>query len=208
MTMQAVPALPAAALAALPAALTELQGLTFSLLAGAAANTAIALAAITPEDTVLFAMNNNAGTLTDITNTITIVNPHASGTVTAASVVAGDTVTVDGRVYTAVANGTAPVGNQFSVGASDAACAANLAAAINAGETLDASSKVTATAASAVVTITARAAGTGGNAITLATSNNTRLAKSGTTLANGAASGNIKSSGTTNQILLVWLNKR
>jgi phage tail sheath gpL-like len=185
----------------------ELRGLTQSLLAGTTANTTIALAAIRTEDTLIGALNNNAGTITDILSTMSINDCRASGTVTAASAVAADTVTVDGRVYTAVANGVTPAFGQFSVGATDAACATNLAAAINLGEQADTTSKVTASAASAVVTITARAEGTGGNAITLATSNNTRLAKSGTVLAGGTATGGVKSTGATNQIILTWFNK-
>lgn len=188
-------------------ALKELQGLTFSLVTGGSANTKFDLAAIRQEDTIVAAWNNNAGTVTDLAGTMSIVDCHASGTVTAASVLAADTVTVDGRVYTAIANGATPAFGQFSIGADDNECAANLAAAINLGEQADTTSKVTATASSAVVTIKARAEGTGGNSIALATSNNTRLAKSGTALANGTATGGIKSTSATNQIVLVWLNK-
>lgn len=85
------------------AALRELQGLTVSLLAGTTADTKINLAAIRQEDTVLAALNNNAGTITDITGTISVVDTHASGTITLATAVAGNTVTVNGHLYTAVA---------------------------------------------------------------------------------------------------------
>ena len=189
-------------------AVKELQGLNVSLITGGSADTKFNIAAIRQEDTIISAINNNAGTLTDVTNTMSIVDCRASGTVTAASVQVGDTVTVDGRVYTAIADGATPAFAQFSIGASNDACAANLAAAINLGEQADTTSKVTASAASAVVTITARAEGTGGNSIALATSDNTRLAKSGTTLANGTATGGVKSSGATNQLLIHWYNKR
>ncbi len=208
MTKETVPTSGAACVGALPAILKELQGLTQSLLAGTTANTTIALSAIRTEDTLVGALNNNAGTITDILSTMSINDLRASGTVTCASAAAADTVTVDGRVYTAIASGATPVGNQFSVGASDTACAANLVAAITAGEAQDTSSKVTATNSLGVVTITARAEGTGGNAIALATSNNTRLAKSGTVLAGGSATGGVKSTGVTNQIILTWINKR
>lgn len=187
--------------------LKELQGLTSSLLAGASANTKIDLAAIRLEDTIIGALNNNAGTITDVLSTLSIVDTHATGTVTAASAVAADTVTVDGRVFTAIANLATPVGRQFSVGATDTACAANLAAAINLAEQNDASTNVVATSAAAVVTIRAVADGTSGNSIALATSNDTRLAKSGTTLAGGTATGGIKSTGATNQVILTWYNK-
>lgn len=207
MTKHVVPTSPQAAFSKAPAILKELQGLTVSLLAGAAADTTIALSAIRDEDTVLSALNNNAGTITDITANISINSLKASGTITCSAVDAADTVTVDGRVYTAIADGATPVGNQFSVGASDTACATNLAAAINKGERLDATSKVTATSAVGVVTVTARTAGTAGNSITLASSDGTDLAVSGATLAGGAATGGIKSTSVTNQIILMWYNK-
>lgn len=192
----------------LKAAVKELQGLNVDLITGGSADTKFNIAAIRQEDTIVSAINNNAGTLTDVTDTMSIVDCRASGTVTAASVLAADTVTVDGRVYTAVAADATAAFGEFSIGDDDNECAANLAAAINLGEQSDTTSKVTASVASAVVTITARAEGTGGNSITLATSNNTRLAKSGTTLANGTATGGVKSSGATNQLLIHWFNKR
>lgn len=50
---------------------------------------------------------------------------------TCASVLAGDAVTVWGKRFTAIANGATPRNDgEFSIGASDSACAANLAAAI------------------------------------------------------------------------------
>lgn len=195
----------------IPASLVELQGLTLSVLAGAPANTTIALAAIRQEDTLVGALNNNAGTITDIKANITINSCQAAATVTCASVAAADTVTVGGVVFTAIANGSTPSSyKQFSVGASDNACATNLAAAINAQQKSPAVNRtVTAVAATNVVTITADAEGTGGNAITLVTSNGTRLAATGSgNLAGGTATGGIKSSSTTNQVLLFWLNKR
>lgn len=187
--------------------LTELQGLTISLLAGAAANTKIDLAAIRTGDTVLAALNNSAGTLTDITGTLSIVGTYASGTVTASAVAAADTVTVNGRVFTAIGATDKPVGNQFSIGTSNALCAAHLAAIINRAEIDDPVSNLKAAAEGAVVTITAVAEGTGGNAIALATSSNVRLAKSSTTLAGGSATGGVMSSGITNQLVLFWYNK-
>ncbi len=209
MTKEVVPTSPQAAFSKAPAILKELQGWTQSLLTGAAANTTIALSAIRAEDTVLSALNNNAGTITDITANISINSLKATGTVTCSSVDAADTVTIDGRVYTAIANGATPANvSQFSVGASNTACATNLVAAIIASEALDTTSKVTASNVAGVVTITARAEGTGGNAITLASSDGTDLAVSGATLSGGSATGGIKSTSITNQIILVWLNKR
>ena len=192
------------------AALQELQGLTFSLLAGALADTKIDLAAICDEDTVVFAMNNDAGVLTDITADISIVDLRATGTVTvAASPVNADTVTVNGKVYTIVPSTTVIAYNDFTKinnNASDDVVAASLAAAINARELVYASG-VHAEAAAAVVTITANVAGTGGNAYTLAEAGES-FTVSGATLAGGSATGGIKSTSATDQVLVAWFNKR
>jgi phage tail sheath gpL-like len=208
MTKEVVPTSAQAAFSKAPRILKELQGLTQSLLAGTTANTTIALAAIRAEDTILSALNNNAGTITDITANISINALKATGTVTCASVDAGDTVTIDGRVYTAIANGATPANSaEFSVSTTNTLCAANLVAAIIASEKNDTTSKVTASNAAGVVTITARAEGTGGNAITLTSSDGTDLAVSGATLSGGSATGGIKSTSITNQIILMWYNK-
>jgi hypothetical protein len=90
----------------------------------------------------------------------------ASGTATIASgLTATEKITIQGVDFTAVASGA--TGNQFNLGADENAAAANLAAAINASTSPAVRGAVTASAASAVVTITARTPGTGGNAITL-----------------------------------------
>lgn len=90
----------------------------------------------------------------------------ATGTITLASHVATDTVTVNGITFTAVASGA--TGNQYNIGADDTATAVNLAAALNANTTLD--GMIIATSALAVVTLTALSAGEIGNAMTLAIS--------------------------------------
>ena len=193
------------------AILREIRGLGFTLVAGAAANTKINVAAIRQEDTILFGMNNNAGTLTDITANLSIVDLHASGTVTVGTRAAGDTVTVNGRVYTLVAVDTVIGENDFSkvsVGASANECAANLAEAINAREKQQLNGgQVRATVATNVVTVTAIVEGVAGNAYTLAETGNT-FTVSGATLSGGNATGGIKSTSATNQILLVWYNKQ
>lgn len=116
---------------------------------------------------------------------------EASGTVTAAAAQAGDTVTVNGLVYTAVA-GVKADNTEFSIDTGNDETAADLADSITndtrAGVTVPALD-VTAAAASAVVTITASTGGVAGNSIDLASSNGTRLAVSGANLASG--SGNI-----------------
>jgi hypothetical protein len=187
-------------------AIKELQGFTQSVLTGTTANTTIALAAIRQEDTLIGALNNNAGTITDITANISINDVNATGTITCAAAAAADTVTVNAKVYTAV-SGTPANNTQFNIAGSDTADAASLVAAINSREA-NALNAVTASNIAGVVTVRATAEGTGGNSITLASSNGTRLAVSGATLAGGTATGGIKSTSVTNQIILTWWNKR
>jgi phage tail sheath gpL-like len=110
---------------------------------------------------------------------------QASGTVTCASAQAADTVTINGVIFTAV-SGT-PAANEFKVGVTDTADAASLALSINSSVTALVSGYVTATSSLGVVTIKSVFYGLSGNQTTLATSNNTRLAKSGTRLASGVA---------------------
>jgi hypothetical protein len=93
---------------------------------------------------------------------------QASGTITLASMVATDTVTINGVVFTAVASGA--TGNQFNVGVSDTATAANLAAAINASVTANVVHVVFAASTLNVVTVTAVQPGLQGNMNTLAIS--------------------------------------
>lgn len=109
---------------------------------------------------------------------------QASGTVTAAVAIAGNTVTINGVVFTGVASGA--VGNQFNIGGTDAITATNIAAAINASVTAGVQGVVTAAAVGTVVTITAVQPGLTGNAISLASSGAT-LAVSGAKLTGGTA---------------------
>lgn len=119
----------------------------------------------------------------------------ATGTVTIASATAGDTVTIGGVTFTAVAGGATASNQEFDDVAnsgSNAATATSLEAAIN-----DATSQglieagnggvsATANAASDVVTLTATVTGSTGE-LTLASSNGTRLAVSGATLTRTAS---------------------
>lgn len=187
------------------AALKELQGLTFTLVTGANADTKINVAAIRLEDTIVSAINNNAGTLTDVTNTMSIVDTHASGTITLATAVADNTVTINGHLYTAVAGAPANFA-EFSIDTGDTEAAASLAAAINAREAAY-NNVVTATSALGVVTVRATADGTAGNAVTM-TKVGAPITLSGATLENGTATGGVKSTGATNQLLIHWYNKR
>lgn len=102
----------------------------------------------------------------------------ADGTVTLASAQAGDTVTVNGLVYTAVA-GAKSDNTEFSIDTSDTAAATDLADSITNDTRTGTKYDVTAESAAAVVTITATEVGSGGNDITLVSSNGTRLAVSG-----------------------------
>ncbi len=128
---------------------------------------------------------NAADTFTLNGTVFTAEQEMARGTVTCASVSEADTVTVQGEVFTAV-NGTPdPDAGEFDMSGADSATAASLVAALAANATV--SAIITASAPAAIVKLRSILAGTGGNAYTLDTSNNSRLAKSGTTLLLGAA---------------------
>ncbi len=119
----------------------------------------------------------------------------ASGTVTVvtAPLAAGDTLTINGTVLTGIAGTRAAGSNNFStLGSTITAVAAELTAAIN--DALNGfATTVKATAAAGVVTIQAITAGSGGNAITLATSTTPSggITLSGATLSGGSASGSL-----------------
>jgi hypothetical protein len=191
-------------------ALLELQGLNISVLGGQTTPTKHDLAAIRPEDTIVGALNNNAGTITDIKANLTIVDCKASGTLTATSIIATDAVEVNGMTYI-FQSAAATKHGEVAKGANDTAAIANLAAAINAYENRYENGlnkpKVVATAATNVCTIKAIEEGTGGNAITLSSADSTIVA-SGATLSGGTATGGITSSSTTNQVILYWFNKK
>lgn len=104
----------------------------------------------------------------------------ASGTVTCATVVNNNTVTINGATITA--KSASPSTNEFLIGASDTATATALCAAINASGQAAISGFVRATSSAAVVTIYSRNPGLAGNTITLASSGAT-LAVSGARLA-------------------------
>lgn len=107
----------------------------------------------------------------------------ATGTVTAASVQAGDTVTINGVVFTATSSAAAA--NQFNIGASNTTCAAAIVTSVAASTSALIQGFVTASSALGVVTLTAVQQGTIGNAYTLASSNGTRLAVSAARFSGG-----------------------
>lgn len=188
--------------------LRELQSLKITPVAGAgAANTKINIAAIRQEDTIVSVIGLEGGNFVDRTSVTTIANTKATGTITVGTEAAGDTVTVAGTVYTArdTLTGT---GNEFLIAALPADTAVNLAAAINYAEDR-ATNAVRATAATNVVTVTAVADGTAGNALTLAETGSS-FTVSGATLAGGTATGGIliNADTTGEQLLVFWYNKQ
>ncbi len=102
----------------------------------------------------------------------------AFATVTAASVLVNDTVTINGYAFTAKAVEDTALG-QFNQAAGNTAAATSLAACINASNDVLIDGIVTATALGAVVTVTAVATGVGGNSLTFVSNNGTRLAVTG-----------------------------
>lgn len=163
------------------AIIKELQGLNVSLLTGASGGSKINLAAIRPEDTILTVLNNNAGTISDVSF---VQGVKASGTLTFASAVANDTFVVNGVTFTIKTSPVTGVYTDVGVGTSDTNQAVKAAAAINAffGDT---DNSVTATSALGVVTITATSSGTGPNSYT--TVGGARITAGAATLANGTA---------------------
>jgi len=109
---------------------------------------------------------------------------RASGTVTFSGIAAGDTVTINGRVYTG--SDTPSGAQQFLTGTTDAASATSLAAKINADTSALVSGVVTASPSSAVTTITAVWPGAEGNGLTIAISAHGSVSGSGK-LTSGAA---------------------
>lgn len=107
----------------------------------------------------------------------------ASGTLTSTNAIATDAILINGVTFTCVASGA--TGDQWNLGADDAADCVNLAAAINASASALVNKHVTASASSNVVTITAKRAGHAGNAITLSSADATIVA-SGARLAGGS----------------------
>jgi hypothetical protein len=196
-----------------PKQIAELQRLRITPVAGAAAATKMNVAGLRLADTLVSVLQGTSGTFVDDTANCTIVDTHASGTLTVAAVNDADTCVVDTVTFTFKDTPTA--GNHVKRTAGDnTANALALKTAINtylvrlgSGERY-LTSKVKATVSGAVVTVTAVADGTAGNAIVL-TGTPTRLAASGSgTLANGTATGGIKSTtdNSSKAMLVVWLD--
>lgn len=114
----------------------------------------------------------------------------ATGTATCVSVVATDTITVNGLLYTAVAGAKAD-NTEFSIDTGDNECAIDLADSLTNDTRIgtdDVDIRAKGVAVSNVVTITAEAGGTSGNSITLSQTGGT-IGLSGANLTGGAATG-------------------
>lgn len=129
-------------------------------------------------------VGGKSGHLTVSVEDSTAAKASAEITVSQADAVADDTVTIGGVVLTAKSSGAST--DEFNIGASDAALATNLAAAINAQATL--SQVVTASSAADVVTVTCNYPGVVGNIITLATDNATAFDLNSETALSGPTS--------------------
>ncbi len=162
-------------------AVTELQGLRSNLVSGAAADINSDVAEIKTEDTLVSAINNNAGTLTvvDIAD-ITIADGFARGSAVFLSVVATDVLIVNSLTYTGV-NGVKANNTEFSVDTSDTAAAADIVDSINSRD----GANVLATSVGTTVFIVAIAEGAVGNALTFSSPDTTITETGSGTLING-----------------------
>ena len=114
----------------------------------------------------------------------------ATGTATCTSVVAGNTITINGIVFTGV-TGVKADNTEFSVDGNDAACATDLADSISNDVRIGSDEPnigLDATVITDIVTIIARAGGIAGNDITMSETGG-NIALSGANLTGGAASG-------------------
>lgn len=124
-------------------------------------------------------------------NTDVLALVAANGTVTLLGVQAGDIVTINGITYTAVA-GAKSNNTEFSIDGSDTVDAADLVDSVTNDTRQGTLADITAANVLGVVTFTSTAIGAAGNAVTLVSSDGTRLAVSGATLAGGVDNFSIK----------------
>lgn len=186
------------------AAFADGAGLVVKAFASGAAGNAIA---VSEPDTTIALTTNNAGFLGDGNG------DDATGTLTCASVIATDTATVNGHLYTAVAVADDNVNDPsiFSIGVSDATCAQSLRDKINLREL--GKDTIVASTSTNVTTVTTTTIGVAGNAITLAETGGT-ITLSGAVLTGGTAIGGglVSNPGTTPLLagtaMLMWINKK
>jgi hypothetical protein len=200
-------------------AVKELQGLTVTVVAGAAAGTKMSAAAMRTEDTLLAALVsvNAGGAMVDDSANMTIQETHAFGTITiSGNPVDAETFVVNGVTFRFK---TVPlVVTDAKITAGDVtAMAAAVAAVINAHENRMLpdgggynTPQVVATSSAGVVTIKAVVDGVAGNAITLTESaTNTAVTGAGT-LTSGTDTGGVKSTTdlSAKTVTLMWYNKK
>ena len=189
--------------------LAEAQGIKIAVVAGAASGK-VNIAAIRQEDTILSALYlAGAGTavtdVSDVASTTTISSVLAAGTLTLAAVVQNDTAVVHSKTYTfKTKTSLSGATYQVKVGIDDAASAANLAAAINQFD----GTVVSAVAVGAVVTVTAKAEGTGPNAYTLV--GGAHITAGAATLAGGTTTGGVEFGVSTagGKVVVFYVNKQ
>lgn len=141
------------------------------------------VAGILASGTITAASVQAADTFTINGVTLTSRQEMARGTITLSGVTAGQTVTVNGVVFTAIA-GTTSAGRSFAIGGTDTEDATELKNCINADPVL--SLILTASSAAGVVSLRAIAPGTAANAYTL-TKSGAGISVSGATLSGGQA---------------------
>ncbi len=137
----------------------------------------------TADVTCLSAVANTFSTAT-VTAATVLENVFSTGDVTAATSIQGDTVTVNGLVYTGV-DGAAADFTEFSVDTGNNETAISIAAAVNGDARAGTLGDVSANAVAAVVTFTTTEPGAGGDATTLVSNDGVTLAVSGATFAGG-----------------------
>ena len=194
----------------------EITSLAASINSRDSANvTAVALDTICKITAVAKGEGGNAFNLLESTSGVRIVangatllqgtGVKANETAQCTSVVAGDTVTIRGKLYTAVAVADVQAAkfDTFSVGVSDTECATALKDAINGRD----GQALLATSSTDTVTITSTRFGTADNAITLTEVGNVVLG--GATLSNGTETdGGVIPDGTLGPAVVYWYDKK
>lgn len=189
--------------------LAELQGFTQSLVAGATANTAMALAGIEAEDTIVAVIDLTTPAQLSAAD-FTVADRRASGTLTIGAVANGTPVVVNGKTYTFTSTAES-IAASAAPGTCPIAATAALTAARLAKVIMSSDSSLVATSASNVVTIKSRTAGTAGNAVTLSVAGSGgTVTASGATLAGGTATASISGANSTaaKNLLVTWFNKQ
>ncbi len=134
-------------------------------------------------------VGGNATTLAQVGDTITLSGATFSGGSDP------DNVTINGNLYTAVA-GTKTDFTEFTMSGTDTVNATDLAHSIHNDTRSGTSGDLSASSSSAIVTATTDVSGTGGNAITLVSSDGTRIGVSGSgTLTGGVTAETITVNG-------------